>query len=322
MAATRFNKTLDDVLYPALEASKTGMLKVSDLHTVYWEECGNPSGLPVMVLHGGPGGGSQADYRRYFDPAAYRIIQMDQRGCGKSTPHAELQDNNTQALVADIEKLREFLGIDTWFVFGGSWGSTLSLTYAIHHADRVRALILRGIFMCRRSELLFFYQDGASHLFPDKFHPYREHIPEAERDDMIQAYYNRLTSADGDVRRAAAREWTLWEMGTSKLIPDTKYMDKADNLDFAAAFARIECHYFVNGIFLEEAFILKNVDKLSNTPMDIVQGRYDVVCPAKSAWELHQASPHSRLVIIPDAGHSMGEVGIAEELVNITNRHR
>jgi len=297
-------------------------LKVSDLHTVYWEECGNPAGLPVMVLHGGPGGGSQADYRRYFDPKAYRIIQMDQRGCGKSTPHAELQDNNTQALVADIEKLREFLGVDTWFVFGGSWGSTLSLTYAIHHADRVRALILRGIFMCRRSELLFFYQDGASHLFPDKFHPYREHIPEEERDDMIKAYYKRLTSADGDVRRAAAREWTLWEMGTSKLIPDTKYMDKADNLDFAAAFARIECHYFVNGIFLEEAFILKNVDKLSKTPMDIVQGRYDVVCPAKSAWELHQASPHSRLVIVPDAGHSMGEVGIAEELVNITNRHR
>jgi len=275
-----------------------------------------------MVLHGGPGGGSQADYRRYFDPKAYRIIQMDQRGCGKSTPHAELQDNNTQALVADIEKLREFLGVDTWFVFGGSWGSTLSLTYAIHHADRVRALILRGIFMCRRSELLFFYQDGASHLFPDKFHPYREHIPEEERGDMIKAYYKRLTSADGDVRRAAAREWTLWEMGTSKLIPDTKYMDKADNLDFAAAFARIECHYFVNGIFLEEAFILKNVDKLSKTPMDIVQGRYDVVCPAKSAWELHQASPHSRLVIVPDAGHSMGEVGIAEELVNITNRHR
>jgi len=322
MTATRFNKTLDDVLYPDLEASKTGMLKVSDLHTVYWEECGNPAGLPVMVLHGGPGGGSQADYRRYFDPKAYRIIQMDQRGCGKSTPHAELQDNNTQALVADIEKLREFLGVDTWFVFGGSWGSTLSLTYAIHHADRVRALILRGIFMCRRSELLFFYQDGASHLFPDKFHPYREHIPEEERGDMIKAYYKRLTSADGDVRRAAAREWTLWEMGTSKLIPDTKYMDKADNLDFAAAFARIECHYFVNGIFLEEAFILKNVDKLSKTPMDIVQGRYDVVCPAKSAWELHQASPHSRLVIVPDAGHSMGEVGIAEELVNITNRHR
>merc|ERR1719310_2490921 len=192
---------------------------------------GNPTGVPVMVLHGGPGGGSQAEYRRYFDPTNYRIVQMDQRGCGNSTPHAELQDNNTQALVADIEKLRQFLGIEKWFVFGGSWGSTLSLTYAIHHPDRVRALILRGIFMCRRSELLFFYQDGASHIFPDKFQPYRDHIPE------------------GELRRAPAREWTLWEMGTSKLLPDTKYMDKADNLDFAAAFARIECHYFVNGIF-------------------------------------------------------------------------
>ena len=176
--------------------------------------------------------------------------------------------------------------------------------------------------MCRRSELLFFYQDGASHIFPDKFQPYREHIPVEERGDMIAAYYKRLTSADGDVRRAAAREWTLWEMGTSKLIPDTKYIDKADNLDFAAAFARIECHYFQNGIFLEEAFILKNVDKLAKIPMDIVQGRYDVVCPAKSAWELHQAAPHSNLVIVPDAGHSMGEVGIAQELVNITNKHR
>ena len=326
--ATR-HQSLDDVLYPPLAAAKTGMLQVSELHTVYWEESGKSDGLPVMVLHGGPGGGSQDDYRRYFDPAAYRIVQvkeyscitiilytyhptqMDQRGCGKSTPHAELKDNNTQALVADIEKLRQFLGIDTWFVFGGSWGSTLSLTYAIHHPDRcaasltmantdcyvhcrVRALILRGIFMCRRSELLFFYQDGASHIFPDKFQPYREHIPEEERGDMIQAYYNRLTHADGDVRRAAAREWTLWEMGTSKLIPDTKYIDKADNLDFAAAFARIECHYFVNGIFVEEGFILKNVDKLANIPMSIVQGRYDVVCPAKSAWELHQAAPHSR----------------------------
>jgi len=318
--ATR-HQSLDDVLYPPLAAAKTGMLQVSELHTVYWEESGKSDGLPVMVLHGGPGGGSQDDYRRYFDPAAYRIVQMDQRGCGKSTPHAELKDNNTQALVADIEKLRQFLGIDTWFVFGGSWGSTLSLTYAIHHPDRVRALILRGIFMCRRSELLFFYQDGASHIFPDKFQPYREHIPEQERGDMIQAYYNRLTHADGDVRRAAAREWTLWEMGTSKLIPDTKYIDKADNLDFAAAFARIECHYFVNGIFVEEGFILKNVDKLANIPMSIVQGRYDVVCPAKSAWELHQAAPHSRLVLVPDAGHSMGEVGIAKELVDITNSY-
>jgi len=203
-----------------LEPSKTGMLPVSDLHTVYWEESGNTDGLPVIVLHGGPGGGSQAVYRQYFDPAKYRIVMMDQRGCGKSTPHAELQDNNTQALVADIEKLREFLGIQTWFVFGGSWGSTLSLTYAIHHPDKCRALILRGIFMCRRSELLFFYQNGAIHIFPDKFQPYRDHIPEEEREDLIKAYYKRLTSSDGDVRRGAAREWTLWEMSTSSFCKD------------------------------------------------------------------------------------------------------
>jgi len=319
--ATMFGQSLDDVLYAPLEVNKTGMLKVSDLHTVYWEESGNSAGLPVMVLHGGPGGGSQADYRRYFDPSKYRIIQMDQRGCGQSTPHAELKDNNTQALVADIETLRNFLGIDDWFVFGGSWGSTLSLTYAIFHPDRVRALMLRGIFMCRRSELLFFYQNGASHIFPDKFQPYRDHIPEEERDDMILAYYKRLTSTEEEVRRAAAREWTLWEMGTSKLLPDTKYMDKADNLDFAAAFARIECHYFVNGIFLEEGYILKHAEKLKNIPVDIVQGRYDVVCPATSAYELHQAVPHSNLTIIPDAGHSMGEVGIAKQLVSITDKY-
>merc|ERR1712079_30760 len=315
-------KSLDDVLYPPIGTNKTGMLKVSDLHTVYWEESGCQEGLPVMVLHGGPGGASQEVYRQYFDPKAYRVIQIDQRGCGRSTPHAELQENNTQALVADIEKLREFLGIETWFVFGGSWGSTLSLTYAIHHPNRVRALILRGIFMCRRSELLFFYQDGASHIFPDKFAPYRDHIPREERGDLIRAYYKRLTSEDGDLRRAAAKEWTLWEMGTSKLFPDPAYIQKADNLDFAAAFARIECHYFVNAIFLEEAFILNNADKLKDILVDIVQVRYDVVCPAKSAWELHQALPQSKLTIVPDAGHSMGEVGIAQELVDITNRYR
>merc|ERR1712241_1246838 len=315
-------KSLDDVLYPPIGTNKTGMLKVSDLHTVYWEESGCQEGLPVMVLHGGPGGASQEVYRQYFDPKAYRVIQIDQGGCGKSIPHAELQENNTQALVADIEKLRGSLGIQTWYVFGGSWGSTLSLTYAIHHPDRVRALILRGIFMCRRSELLFFYQNGASHIFPDKFQPYKNHIPAEEQSDLILAYYKRLTSPDGAVRRAAAREWTLWEMGTSKLLPDTKYIDKADNLDFAAAFARIECHYFVNGIFVEEGFILKQAEKLAKIPMDIVQGRYDVVCPATSAWELHQALPHSKLSIIPDAGHSMGEVGIAKQLVNITNKYR
>merc|ERR1712183_614667 len=315
-------QSLGDVLYPPTEPHTTGMLEVSKLHTIYWEVSGNPTGTPVMVLHGGPGGGSQAEYRRYFDPKVYQIIQMDQRGCGQSTPHAELEDNNTQALVGDIEKLRQFLGMDTWYVFGGSWGSTLSLTYAIFHPDRVKALMLRGIFMCRHSELLRFYQEGASHIFPDKFHPYREHIPEEERGDLIAAYYKRLTSQDGNVRRAAAKEWCLWEMGTSKLIPDTKYIDKADNLDFAAAFSRIECHYFINVIFLEDGYILKQASKLMNIPVHIVQGRYDVVCPAVSAWELHQALPHSTLAIVPDAGHSMGEVGIANDLVDITNKYK
>lgn len=295
------------------------MLKVSDLHSLYWEVSGSAEGQPVVVLHGGPGGGSQADYRRYFDPAKYNIVIFDQRGCGKSTPHAELTDNNTQALVGDIELLRKHLAIDTWFVFGGSWGSTLSLIYAINHPDRVRGLILRGIFMCRRSELLWFYQEGASHIFPDAFEPYYLHIPEEERGDMIAAYYKRLTSEDRLVRQGAAREWCLWEMSTSKLIPDTSYTDKAENLDFAAAFSRIECHYFINRIFVEDGYILKNAQTLKNIPMFIAQGRYDVVCPAKSAWELHKELPHSKLEIIPDAGHSMGEVGIAKVLVGFTD---
>jgi len=313
------SKSFDDVVYPPLEPLQTGHLQVSDLHSLYWEVSGSAGGQPVVVLHGGPGGGSIPDYRRYFDPKAYRIVVFDQRGCGKSTPHAELQDNTAMALVEDIEKLRKHLEIDTWVVFGGSWGSTLSLLYAIHYPERTKALVLRGIFLCRRSELLWFYQDGASTIFPDKFDPYRDHIPEEERGDLIAAYYKRLTSPDSGVRQAAAREWCMWEMCTSKLIPDVKYMDKADNLEFAAAFSRIECHYFVNHIFYEENFILKNVEKIQHIPTYIAQGRYDVVCPMKSAWDLHKALPDSKLEVIADAGHSMGEVGIAEKLVQFTD---
>ena len=243
-------------------------------------------------------------------------------GCGKSTPYAELEDNNTQASVADLEALREHLGIDRWHVFGGSWGSTLALIYAQHHPQRVLSLVLRGIFMCRVSELHWFYQNGASHLFPDAFEPYRNHIPEDERDHLIQAYYRRLTSEDADVRRAAAKEWTRWEMATSRLFPDPEYLDKAEDLDFAVAFARIECHYFINAIFVEEAYILNNVDVIQHIPTTIVQGRYDVVCPPRSAWELHQALPNSQLVMVPDAGHSMGEVSIARELVVATDALR
>tara|TARA_B100000674_G_scaffold484371_1_gene489671 strand:- start:1299 stop:2258 length:960 start_codon:yes stop_codon:yes gene_type:complete len=311
--------SIEDVLYPKIEPHTTGFLKVTELHTIAWERSGNRSGHPVIVIHGGPGGGSQPEYRRYFDPQKFDIIQFDQRGCGKSTPHAELEDNNTHASVSDLEKLREFFGIEKWHVFGGSWGSTLSLIYAQKHPDRVQSLILRGIFMCRKSELYWFYQDGASHIFPDAFEPYRDHIPISEQGNLIQAYYSRLTSNDVETRRAAAKEWTRWEMATSRLFPDPEYLEKAEDLDFAVAFARIECHYFINAIFVEEGHILNNTSIISDIPTIIVQGRYDVVCPARSAWELHKALPQSQLVIVPDAGHSMGEVSIARELVSATD---
>ena len=314
--------TLDDVLYPPIEPYDSGMLEVSEIHTIAWEKSGNSEGVPVIVIHGGPGGGGQPAYRQYFDPAVYNIIQFDQRGCGKSTPYAELLENNTQASVSDIEQLRQAFGIETWHVFGGSWGSTLALVYAQEYSDRVRSLMLRGIFMCRKSELHWFYQDGASHIFPDAFESYREHIPKQEQGDLIKAYHTRLTSEDVDTRRAAAKEWTRWEMATSRLFPDASYLEKAEDLDFAVAFARIECHYFINGIFLEEAHILNHVDTIQHIPTNIVQGRYDVVCPARSAWELHKALPNSHLVLVPDAGHSMGEVSIARELVAITDSFR
>ena len=314
--------TLADVLYPPIEPHTTGMLQVSDVHTIAWEQSGSADGIPVVVIHGGPGGGGQPSYRQYFDPAAFNIIQFDQRGCGKSTPYAELEGNNTQASVSDLEALRAYLGLEKWHVFGGSWGSTLSLIYAQHHPERVMSLVLRGIFMCRKSELHWFYQDGASHLFPDAFEPYRNHIPTEEQSDLISAYYKRLTSDDVEVRRAAAKEWTRWEMATSRLFPDPEYLEKADDLDFAVAFARIECHYFINGIFVEEGFILKRAKTIEHIPTVIVQGRYDVVCPPRSAWELHKAMPQSRLVMVPDAGHSMGEVSIARELVAATDALR
>ena len=312
-------QSIEDVLYPKIDAHTTGLLKVSDLHTIAWERSGNSEGIPVIVIHGGPGGGSQPSYRRYFDPQKFDIIQFDQRGCGQSTPYAELEDNNTYASVSDLEKLREHFGIDSWHVFGGSWGSTLSLIYAQNHPTRVLSLTLRGIFMCRKSELHWFYQDGASHVFPDAFDSYRDHIPVEEQGDLIKAYYSRLTSEDVEIRRAAAREWTRWEMATSRLFPDPEYLDKAEDLDFAVAFARIECHYFINAIFVEEAYILNNASIIEKIPTTIVQGRYDMVCPPRSAWQLHKALPNSNLVMVADAGHSMGEVSIARELVVATD---
>ena len=313
------NQSIDEVLYPEIDAYSTGFLQVSELHTIAWERSGNPDGIPVIVIHGGPGGGSQPSYRRYFNPEKFDIIQFDQRGCGQSTPYAELTDNNTHASVSDLEMLRESFDIERWHVFGGSWGSTLSLIYAQNHPNRVLSLTLRGIFMCRKSELHWFYQDGASHIFPDAFDHYRDHIPKDEQGNLIEAYYSRLTDSDVDVRRSAAREWTRWEMATSRLFPDPEYLDKAEDLDFAVAFARIECHYFINAIFVEEAYILNHASKIIDIPTTIVQGRYDVVCPPKSAWELHKALPQSDLIIVPDAGHSMGEVSIARELVKATD---
>ena len=311
--------SLGKVLYPKTSPHATGMLQVSSLHTIFWERSGNPEGEPVIVIHGGPGGGSQPAYRQYFNPEKFDILQFDQRGCGKSTPYAELQENNTHNSVADIEALREHLGIDSWHVFGGSWGSTLALIYAQNHPKRAQSLILRGIFMCRKSELQWFYQQGASHVFPDAFEPYSQHIPIEERHDLITAYYQRLTHEDVEIRRAAAKEWTRWEMATSRLLPDPEYLEKAEDLDFAVAFARIECHYFINGIFVEDGHILNNVEKIKHIPTTIVQGRYDMVCPTISAWELHKALPESKLIIVPDAGHSMGEASIARELVNATD---
>lgn len=310
-------------LYPEIEPYDTGKLKVSDLHTLHYEQCGNPNGKPVVFLHGGPGGGINPNYRRFFDPKAYRIVLFDQRGCGKSTPHAELADNTTWHLVADIERLREHLGIARWQVFGGSWGSTLALAYAQTHPDKVTELVLRGIFMLRRWELEWFYQKGCDALFPDAWESYLAAIPEAERGDLMSAYYRRLTSADPKVRVEAARAWSVWEAATSHLYQDPAHIASSGEDEFALAFARIECHYFVHGGFFEhDDQLLRNVERIRQIPAVIVQGRYDVVCPMRSAWDLHRAWPEADLRIVPDAGHSALEPGIAHELLEATDRFR
>jgi proline iminopeptidase len=312
-----------DALYPPLRAYRTGKLKVSPVHELYYEESGNAKGKPVVFLHGGPGGGTNSQMRRFFDPKRYRIVMFDQRGCGRSTPHASLEDNTTWHLVDDIEKLRTTLGIERWQVFGGSWGSTLALAYAQKHPQRVTELVLRGIFLLRRSELEWFYQDsaGAASLFPDLWEHYIAPIPEEERYDFMRAYYRRLTSTDARERNAAARAWSVWEGATSHLRTDPAYVAKFRESDYAAAFARIECHYFVNGGFLEsDDQLLRDVPKIRHIPTVIVQGRYDVVCPMRSAWHLHRAWPEAELTVVPDAGHSAFETGIARELRRATDR--
>ena len=313
-------KTMRD-LYPPIEPYNHGKLKVSELHTIHYEESGNPNGKPVIFLHGGPGGGIAPMYRQYFDPQKWRIVIFDQRGCGQSTPYAELQENTTWDLVADIEKLRQKLGIDRWMVFGGSWGSTLSLAYAQTHPDRCKGLILRGIFMLRPSEIRWFYQEGANHIYPDAWQEYLKPIPLEERHDLLSAYHKRLTSEDRQVRLEAARAWAVWEASTSKLIPSKASKLRFGQAEFAEAFARIECHYFVNkGFFKRENQLIENVDRISHLPGVIVQGRYDVVCPMISAWELHQVWQSAEFMVIEDAGHSVSEPGIKDALIEASDR--
>lgn len=310
-------------LYPAIEPFYTDRLDVGDGHEIFFEQCGNPGGKPVVYLHGGPGGGVNAAFRRYFDPASYRIILFDQRGCGQSTPHASLENNTTWDLIGDIEKLRDHLGISQWQVFGGSWGSTLALAYAQKHPDRVTELVLRGIFTLRRSELLWFYQEGASNVFPDAWEHYVAPIPPAERGDMIDAYYRRLTSDDAVVRQNAARAWSVWEGSTLSLWPDPAREAHFGEDDYSLAFARIECHYFVNGGFFEyDGQLLAEIDKCRHIPAVIVQGRYDMCTPVRTAWDLHKAWPEADFRLVHDAGHASSEPGIIHELISATDHFR
>ena len=310
-------------LYPAIEPFETGMLKVSEIHTIYYERCGNPAGIPVVFLHGGPGGGLVSLYRQFFDPEAYHIILFDQRGSGQSTPHAELRENTTWDLINDMETLREKFGVEKWYVFGGSWGSTLALAYAETHPNRCQGLALRGIFLTRPQELKWFYQSGASEIFPDFWERYRDEIPVEERGDFMSAYHKRLTCDDEKTRLSAARAWSVWEGSTSKLFPDNDLMNHWEGAHEALSLARIECHYFMNNSFFPtEDYLIENVDKIRHIPTVIVQGRYDVVCPMTSAWDLHCAFPEAEFIVVPDAGHSVSEKGIASALVEAMDKFK
>jgi proline iminopeptidase len=309
-------------LYPIPPTYRTGRMRVSKVHEIYFEESGNPHGKPVVFLHGGPGGGTTPQHRRFFDPELYRIVLFDQRGCGLSTPYASIEENSTWDLVSDMEKLRAHLSIERWQVFGGSWGSTLALAYAQKHPERVTELVLRGIFLLRKKEIDWFYQGGANILYPDAWEPYEAAIPPAERKDYLSAYHKRLASADPAVHMPAAKAWSIWEGSTSKLLPDADFAAKFGADDTTLAFARIEAHYFVNkGFFDTDDQLLRDVGKMRKIPGTIVQGRYDVVCPLMSAWDLHRAWPEAEMFVVPDAGHSAFEPGIARALVATTDRY-
>lgn len=308
--------------YSPIEPFVRGRLKVSALHDIYYEVSGNPKGKPVVVCHGGPGGGSTPSMRRYFDPHRYQIVLFDQRGCGRSTPHAELRENTTWDLVDDMERLRQKLGIDRWQVFGGSWGSTLALAYALTHRNRVTELVLRGIFTLRRQELLWFYQEGANWVFPEAWDDFVRPIPPAERGDLLAAYKERLQGRDEAARLEAAKAWSVWEGSSVSLFPSRERMDSFAGDRFAIAFARIENHYFTEGgFFPSDDWIISEAPKLEGVPGTIVQGRYDIVTPVKTAWELHQRWPGSVLKIVPDAGHAASEPGIVAELIRATDRY-
>jgi len=307
-------------LYPPIEPYATRTLRVDEVHTLYLEECGNPGGIPAVFLHGGPGAGCESAHRRFFDPKRYRIILFDQRGSGRSTPHASLEDNTTWHLVEDMECVREELGIERWLVFGGSWGSTLALAYAQTHPERVSALVVRGIFLCRDEEVHWFYQEGASWAFPDLWQDFLAPIPEPEREDLLHAYHRRLTGSDEVARMAAAKAWSTWEGRTATLLPNEDVRSYFASSHVAISLARIECHYFVHHAFLDSGQLLRDAHRIAGIPGVIVQGRYDLICPARSAWELHQAWPKAELRVIPDAGHSAFEPGIRRALVKATDR--
>lgn len=306
-------------LYPKIKPYVSHTLKVDALHELHVEECGSPDGIPVLFVHGGPGAGFSPVHRCFFDPEKYRIILFDQRGSGKSLPHASLEDNTTPHLIGDMEFIRKHLGIKRWLLFGGSWGSTLSLVYAQTHPERVLGLVLRGIFLCRPEEIRWFYQEGASHIFPDYWEDFLRPIPEAERDDLLAAYYRRLTGDNELVRMATAKAWATWEGRTSTLHPSKRVVDHFSEPHNALSLARIESHFFAHDSFLEDNQILRDAGRLADIPGIIVQGRYDVVCPMQSAWDLQRAWPTAELQIIPDAGHSAFEPGIVDALVRATD---
>jgi proline iminopeptidase len=306
-------------LYPAIKPYVKHSLAVDKPHVLYVEECGNPSGIPVVFLHGGPGAGCDPSHRRFFDPDIYRIILFDQRGCGRSRPHATLEGNNTQALIADIEQIREHLDIDKWVVFGGSWGSTLGLLYAQAHAERVSGLILRGIFLCRPADIHWFYQDGASHVFPDYWQEFIEPIPLDERGNLLEAFYQRLSGDDELARMAAAKAWSKWEAHCANLRPSADLVSHLSAPHTALSMARIECHYFMHDAFLQPDQILENIDRIRHIPVMIVHGRYDMVCPVEQAFDLQKAWPEAALTVVADAGHSAFEPGIVDALISATH---